>query len=286
MICENAHKYSISAMCKFLKIPRSTFYYKPISKTFDTKLENAVIEEFKKSRNNYGTRKLKKALLRRTEAEGIFHVSRRKIGKIMKKYGLVSNYTLKLIEKHSKSAVNNDNIENKIERKFNGWDEFEVIVSDLTYVKVAGKWHYICALIDLSNRMIIGSAVGKSKDAELVKAAFMSVKIDLRKIKIFHTDRGSEFKNAVIEEILKTFNIERSLSAKGSPIDNAVAESMYSIVKTEFAFNREFLSIEELEVLWFDYVNWFNNVRLHGSLGYVPPCEYVPDSFPDRVSHA
>ena len=142
-------------------------------------------------------------------------------------------------------------------------------------MKVAGKWNYICVLLDLSNRKIIGSAVGKSKSAQIVKSAFFSVKSDLRRINIFHTDRGSEFKNCVIEGILNAFGINRSLSAKGAPIDNAVAESMYSIIKTEFAFNREFASFDELELLWFDYVHWYNNIRIHGSLGYKSPTAFV-----------
>ena len=192
----------------------------------------------------------------------------------MRKYDLVSNYTLKL-KKAKKNKVNNDDISNIVNREFDNRKHLEVVVSDLTYVRVAGKWNYICVLLDLSNRQIIGSAVGKSKSAQIVKAAFFTVKSDLRKIKLFHTDRGSEFKNYVVEGILNAFGIDRSLSAKGSPIDNAACESIYSIIKTEFAFNREFASFDELELLWFDYVNWYNNVRIHGSLGYRSPAEFA-----------
>ncbi len=56
-------------------------------------------------------------------------------------------------------------------------------------------------------------------------------------------------------------------------MDNFVAESTYNIVKREFA-NREFDSLHQLEVLWFDYVNWYNNVRIHGSLNYLTPVEF------------
>lgn len=256
-------------MCKYLKLPRSSFYYKPTIKAVDIEFENAVIDEFRKSRNNYGARKLKIVLARR----GI-HASKRRICTVMKKYDLVSSYTFKLC-KTKANRVNNDEICNVVNREFNNWSPLEVVVSDLTYVKVAGKWNYICVLLDLSNRQIIGSAVGKSKSAQLVKSAFFSVKNDLRRIKVFHTDRGSEFKNYVIEGILDAFGIDRSLSAKGSPLDNAVAEAMYSVVKIEFAFQREFASFDELEVLWFDYVNWYNNVRIHGSLGYKTPVEFA-----------
>ena len=77
-----------------------------------------------------------------------------------------------------------------------------------------------------------------------------------------------------IHELIKTFNITRSLSNKGNPYDNAVAEATYKIIKTEFAFNRIFSSFEELETDLFDYVNWYNNIRIHGSLDYLTPIGY------------
>jgi len=269
VIGENAHKYSISAMCKVLKIARSSFYYQEKPKKIDTKLENAVIEEFRKSRNNYGTRKLKIVLNRRG-----FEVSKRRIGKIMEKYDLVSNYTLRQSKKKRREAVNNDEIDNIVDRNFDERSKFEVVVSDLTYVKIAGKWHYLCLLLDLCGRKILGSAVGNRKNARLVESAFYSVQSDLRRIKLFHTDRGSEFKNTAISGILDAFGIQRSLSAKGTPHDNAVAESMYNIIKTEFVFTREFADLDEFKLLWFDYVNWYNNLRIHGSLGYRTPNQW------------
>jgi transposase InsO family protein len=255
-------------MCKALKIARSTLYYKSQPKTVDTELENAVISEFRKSRNNYGTRKLKIVLNRRN-----FVASRRRIGKIMKKYQLVSKYTLRQTQKQ-KPTVNNDDIANKVARQFDERGKYEVVVSDLTYVKIGGQWRYICLLLDLCGRKILGSAVGNKKDAKLVETAFYSVQTDLRQFNIFHTDRGSEFKNQIIEQILEAFGIERSLSAKGTPIDNAVAESMYNIVKTEFVFGNEFADLQEFKLLWFNYVNWYNNIRIHGSLGYLTPAEW------------
>lgn len=121
---------------------------------------------------------------------------------------------------------------------------------------------------------IIGYAAGKHKTADLVYKAFSKIKCDLSKINIFHTDRGNEFKNKIIDEVLETFKIERSLSKKGCPYDNAVAEATYKIIKTEFAFNRIFENFEELETELFDYVNWYNNIRIHSSLNYLTPIEY------------
>lgn len=89
----------------------------------------------------------------------------------------------------------------------------------------------------------------------------------------FHTDRGNEFKNEIIDNILTAFGIIRNLSAKGTPLDNAVMESMYNVLKIEMIFGETFDTLEELDLALFEYVNWYNNVRLHGSLGYVPPRE-------------
>ena len=68
---------------------------------------------------------------------------------------------------------------------------------------------------------------------------------NLEDIRLFHTDRGNEFKNHVIEELLETFDIERSLSHKGCPYDNAAAEATFKIIKTEFIWNERFHDLNE-----------------------------------------
>lgn len=144
----------------------------------------------------------------------------------------------------------------------------------MTYVRVSKRWHYICVLVDLYNREIIGHSVGLHKDAFLVYRAFASVKGDLRKVQLFHTDRGSEFKNKLIDDALEAFHIQRSLSLKGCPYDNAVAEATFKTIKTEFIRGSHFHSLAHLTREFHDYVNWFNNFRIHGSLGYLSPIEY------------
>ena len=139
---------------------------------------------------------------------------------------------------------------------------------------MAGKWHYICLLIDLWNREIIGWSVGKHKNAKLVKAAFSRVSYPLSAINIFHTDRGNEFKNKLIEDVINTFNIKCSLSAKGTPLDNAVNESTNHILKTEFIHQNKFQTLKELRMLLFDYIHWYNHIRIHGSIGYIAPIAY------------
>jgi transposase InsO family protein len=257
-------------MCRILNISKTVYYSKMKEKDNknDDELENKIKKIFKDNRNNYGARKIK------VEMDKIgLKISRRKIRKIMIKHNLVSTYTIKQFKVH-KTPVNNDIVENIVDREFNDRPMLDVAVSDLTYVRVLNKWYYICFIIDLFNREVIGYSCGPNKNADLVTTAFRSIKYPLSDINIFHTDCGSEFKNKTIEEILTTFNIKRSLSKKGCPYDNAVAEAGFKVLKTEFAFNRIFDSFEELNRELFDYVNWYNNIRIHGSLGYVTPIEY------------
>lgn len=198
-------------MCAVLQLPRSTYYYEAeIRDNQDDELTAIIVKIFKDSRNIYGQRKIKKEL----QKQG-WKVSRRRIGRIMKEQGLVSKYTVAQY-KPRKSIVNESEIGNVLNREFKQDKELKVIVSDLTYVRVKQNWHYICVLVDLYNREIIGYSAGPNKSAGLVQRAFSSVKHNLNRLELFHTDRGSEFKNKLIDEALETFGIARSLSEKGT----------------------------------------------------------------------
>ena len=248
-------------MCRVLNIPRSLVYYRKKARKIDGRLENEVFRIFKESRNNYGTRKIKIELKKLD-----IIASRQKISSIMNKYNLISNYTIKQFKVH-KTGCNNDKIENVVNCEFNNRN-------NLTYVRVKNKWCSICLLINLFNREIVGFSAGPNKTAVLVYEAFINSNVHLLKIQVFRTDRGSEFKNKLIDEALTAFGIERSLSNKGTPYDNAVAEATFKTIKTEFIQGKVFASQQELDLHLFDYVNWFNTIRIHGSLDYLSPYAY------------
>ena len=129
MIRANAHKYSISALCKCLGIARSTYYYECKEKKDETELEESIQVAFEQNRRVYGQRKLKVVLRREGK-----RVSCRKIGKIMHKYGLVSVYTKKKYRLHHQTC-NEATVYNLLQRKFNEQKPNACVVSDLTYVR-------------------------------------------------------------------------------------------------------------------------------------------------------
>ena len=195
----------------------------------------------------------------------------------MKKRDLESPYARRKYKNNNKK-VNEAPVANLLDRQFDKQAPLAAVVSDLTYVRVGQKWHYICILIDLHNREIIGYSSGAHRDAALVYSAFASVKINLKHIQMFHTDRGSEFDNIIINSILETFEIRRSLSLKGCPYDNAVAEATFKLIKSEFIYRRFFDSSEHLALELADYVHWFNNFRIHSALNYLSPVDFKTHS--------
>lgn len=260
-------------MCSLLKISRSLVYYHLNKEELDasdkeSKIEKHIIDIFHRSRNNYGTRKIKIEL----DSLG-YQVSRRRIARIMKENALVSNYTVAQYKVHSKGC-NESSISNIVDREFDDRNNLEVAVSDLTYVRVGNKWNYVCTLVDLANREVIGYSAGTNKDASLIEKALLRCNYSLKDIKIFHSDRGKEYDNIKIDNILETFNIKRSLSRKGNPYDNAVSEAMNKVLKIEFIYQNKFETLEELELQLAEYIYWYNHIRIHGSLGYMSPISY------------
>lgn len=220
-------------MCEVLDIPKSTYYYHAdftgirAKKAEDEEISKEIVRIFKESRNTYGTRKIKKELAKLPEPR---QVSRRRIGRLMNEMGLVSLYTVAQFKPH-KSKCNEAPVKNELNRQFKQDEHLAVIVSDLTYVRVGNKWHYVCLFVDLFNREIIGHSAGLNRDADLVYRAIASIQANWNDVKLFHTDRGKEFDNLLISEALETFGIQRSLSMKGCPYDNAVAEAMFKVFK-------------------------------------------------------
>jgi transposase InsO family protein len=259
---------SISALCKRFGISRSSFYYQKRDNSHDKHLVSLIKGIFEDSEEVYGTRKIKAEL----STQG-HKTSRRKISQIMNQEDLVSVYT-----KPSSLPLNTQSVraesQNLVKQEFDNRDDREVIVSDTSYLRINGQWNYLCIMLDLCGRNLDGFAVSNRKDATLSKNAFFSIKGDLRDIGILHTDKGSEYVNKLMEKTLRAFDIQHSTSRKGNPCDNAVAESMFKIIKTEFVRKRTFASLEDFNQKFSKWAKKYNNVRIHGSLGYLTPAEF------------
>lgn len=164
-------------------------------------------------------------------------------------------------------------VPNVLGRELDGCPPHDHIVGDLAYVRVGGKRNHVCPLI-LHNREIVGRAASGRKDARLVKAAFAALGFPPMDIDVFHADRGSEFANPDIDDLLEAFGIRRSLSRKGNPCDNAVIEPANRILKKELVYRQAFADLGQLRLELSPCVRWCNEKRMHSTLGCMSPVEF------------
>ena len=152
----------------------------------------------------------------------------------------------------------------------------EVWVCDVTYIRVKQHWNYLCTVMDLYTRKIIGWHLSKDQDTNLVREAVLMALHDYtpRKETIFHTDQGVEFANKAIRKFLTESGLKASLSRKGHCWDNATMESFYHSLKTEMVYFHKFKTLTEATSYLIDYMYFYNHNRLHSGLGYYTPVEY------------
>jgi transposase InsO family protein len=266
-------KYSVKEMCKLLEVPRSTYYYsikeKAGKEEKNNELDQRVEEIFKANHGIYGARKINHRI---KEMYPELRSSRYKVTNSMKKQGFVSKYCKTKAFKPYKVNTNKEDIPNILEQNFDNYKENEVVVSDLTYIKCNSKFLYICFLTDLYNREIVGYSVTEKHNTDCVIEAFVNSTIDSNKLKIFHTDRGGEFNGKELIKLLKDKNIKRSMSKPGCPYDNAVSERMFATFKREWKAE-QYENIIELEADVREFVNWYNNYRIHETMGCKTPIE-------------
>ena len=271
MIRANAARYPISAQCRIPDVPRSTYYWMtghPGTERADP-IAGDVRAVRRDGRERHGAGKIKAAL----ERKGCHRVQETH-RQHHARTGHAGAYARGRSEPHGTRA-DEARLANLLDRGFDGYAPHTHPASDLTYVRVGGDWAYVCLLVDLANRGIVGHSAGRTRDASLVLGAFATLDFPLTDVQVFHTDRGGEFDNTRIDELLDVFDIKRSLSRKGNPYDNAVVESTNRLLKKELVYRNHYTTIEQLRHDPDDYVWWSDNQRLHSTLGYRSPKEFT-----------
>ena len=152
-------------------------------------------------------------------------------------------------------------------------------VADLTYVKTHTGWVYVAFIIDVFSRFIVGWQSSTSLRSDLaIDALEMAIYSrngrDLSNV-IHHSDRGVQYLSIRYSERLGEAEIVASVGSKGDSYDNALAESFNGLYKTELIHRKgPWRNVEHVEWETLNYVDWFNNRRIHESLDYVPPVEF------------
>lgn len=275
-IKEQSTNYPIATLCRFMGVTRSCYYDWLNSPKTGREKENEVLTErlkklFEDSRKTYGTRRLKRKL-----AEQDIHVSRRRIGRLMRQAGLFCK-TKRRFKATTNSSHNKPVAPNLLDRQFEVSEPDRYYVGDITYIATLEGWLYLAVVIDLFSRQIVGWSMDERMKAKLVNDALLMA-IWKRKPKgglVWHTDRGSQYASNSHRKILSDHNIVQSMSRKGNCWDNAVSESFFHSLKTELTHHCQFKTREEAKLAIFEYIEvFYNRERLHSANDYLSPVDY------------
>ena len=252
-------------------MPRSTYYClrpRPEPPPAPDPVEPDAPAVRAEGKGRHGARKARAP----PERRGVV-ASRRRTSRIMREDGLSSAYGSKRFKTHPGSP-NEADLPNVLDRPLGGRAPRTHVRSDLACVRAGGSWRCVRLPVDLCSREAVGHSAGSSKGAKLVKAAFATPGFPIPGIEASRTDRGSEPDDAEIDLMPGAFGIERPLSAKGRPHDDAVDESTNKILKAELVYRDSFSDLRDLQAKLSDYVHRCNNIRIHSTLGYMSPVEF------------
>ena len=233
-------------------------------------LDEKIKKIYYDSKGRYGSPKITKIL----NKEGI-KVSQKRVARRMKILGLRSITVKKYNHASNTKTDNTKEYPNLLEQNFFADKPGEKWVGDITYIyTVETGWTYLAIVMDLFDLKVVGWSYGLNMTEDLVIEAFKNAKFNrgLNKDGIFHSDRGSQYTSNAFEEMLKESKIKHSYSKKGYPYDNASMESFNAILKKEEVNVNTYKTFEEAKWAIFEFIeSWYNNKRIHGTLGYVTP---------------
>ena len=165
----------------------------------------------------------------------------------------------------------------KVNRQFHAERPNQLWVSDFTYVSTWQGWLYVAFVVDVFARRIVGWRVSTSMTTDFVldalEQALYARQHERDGSLIHHSDRGSQYVSIRYSERLAEAGVEPSVGSKGDSYDNALAETINGLYKAEVIHRRTWKTREAVELATLTWVAWFNNQRLMGPLGYIPPAE-------------
>jgi putative transposase len=283
-IDDHRAEYGVEPICRVLPIAPSTYYaFKAIEADRtkastraqrDAFLRPEIWRVFEQNFGVYGARKVWLQLNR----EGV-QVARCTVERLMREMGLqgaIRGRTFK-VTTHATEGV--ERPLDLVDRDFTANRPNELWVSDLTYVRLGSSFCYVAFIIDVFARMIVGWQISKSLRSELALDALEQAITERlggeAEALVHHSDRGGQYLSLRYTERLALAGIEPSVGSRGDSYDNALAETVIGLYKTELIYpHGPWTRFEDVELATLGWVWWFNNHRLLTPIGDVPPAEY------------
>jgi putative transposase len=237
---------------------------------------SAVIEQIHADNYGvYGARKIWHELHR----QGV-RVARCTVERLMRAAGLRGLLRDKT-PRTTRPAAETERPRDLVKRDFTAVGPNQLWVADLTYVRTSMGWVYAAFVLDVFSRLIVGWQVATSLYTDLALDALkmaiwrrQNQDADLHKL-VHHSDRGVQYRAIRYTQRLDEAGAVASVGSKGDSYDNAMAEAFNSLFKAELVRNKgPWRGLDDLEMATVEYIDWYNNRRLHGELDHVPPAEH------------
>jgi putative transposase len=276
-------RFGIEPACAVLGFPVSSYYYakkrqaEPAEREIrDTALKDKIMEVWKgvKGREVYGQRKVWLELNR----EGVV-VARCTVERLMRELGIGG---VQARRKRPHTTVPGDPADRPsdlLDRCFGAAAPNRRWVADITYVDTFSGWVYTAFVMDLFARRVLGWQVADHLRSDLaldaLEMAIWSRRHESIDGLVHHSDRGVQYTSIRYAERLEEAKAVRSVGSKGDSYDNAAAESLNSLYKRELIDLREdWRDADDVMVATMDWVQWYNEIRLHSYSADMPPKEY------------
>ena len=276
-IDQNRASYMVEPICRTLEIAPSSYYAArsrpPSARTVsDAQLKGKISAVHRENFAVYGVRKVWRVLHRQGEKVG-----RDRVARLMGILGLVG-VTRERSIRTTRPADLAARPADLVERTFAAPAPNRLWVADLTYVWTIAGFCYTAFIVDVFSRRIVGWRVAASLRTDLaldaLEMAIYSRGHDLAGL-VHHSDRGVQYLAIRYTERLAEAGVVNSVGSKGDSYDNALAETVNGLYKTELIRRRKrWHSLEELELATAEWVHWWNETRLHSACGDIPPAEF------------
>lgn len=275
-IASQSGEQQVKRLCRVLQIKRSGYYAwlkrKPSTRTQANQALLAIIEEeHRKSRNTYGSPRLHVILCR----QGV-KCGRNRVARLMRLHGIAAIHKRRYHPRTTQRRAGVIPAPNRLNQEFSTSAPNLKWVTDFTYIETLEGWLYLAVVLDLYSRKVVGWAMSKKMDADLVETALRMALLDRCPPVglLHHSDQGSQYTSATYLNCLKAAMAEISMSGAGNCYDNAVIESFFGTLKTE-CVTESFTTRALARTTIFEYVEvWYNRKRLHSTLGYHSPVDF------------
>ncbi len=265
-------QHSVHILCKAYDVSRGTFYNHILrNKKQNTvytqrkeELREMIQKIYDESNQIFGAGKIMAVL----KEQGI-KVGEKTVRLLMRDMGIKS------IRQEAKSIYDKEKKRNRnlLQQQFNPMKPNQVWVSDITLFRVKEKNYYICVILDLFSRAVVGYRIGIKNSTQLTKSTFKLAYINRQPESglIFHTDNGANYVCKTFREYLQKVNVIQSFSKPYVPYDNSVMESFFASLKREELYRRKFKSENEFYKAVDEYMIFYNEKRPHYQNSYKTP---------------